>query len=95
MGTNDPLWRMGDLTARTRARTLELMSDRLQLRRCLYEELARSRRGNRRALRRQILLLSQRRPEGGTEDGNGGVREPRRPAPTTGPAAAAGEWPVP
>jgi hypothetical protein len=64
------------------------MSDRLQLRRHLYEDLARTRRGaGRRALHRQISQLAAARP--GPDDGSSGVREPRRPAPPQGPAARA------
>ena len=59
------------------------MSDALQLRRHLYEQLRRARRRDRRALRRQIALLGGPwRPD----DGTAGVREPRRPRPPRGPA---------
>jgi hypothetical protein len=66
------------------------MSDRLALRRHLYEQLHTRRRG-RAALRRQIALLDStpRGPRGGPDDGGAGVREPRRPLPSAGPAAAA------
>jgi hypothetical protein len=62
-------------------------SNALQLRRFLYEQAARSRRGRRRTLRKQICLLAGTvgpRPDDGTTP----VREPRWPAPTRGPAAA-------
>jgi hypothetical protein len=65
------------------------MSDRLQLRRHLYEDLARTRRGaGRRALHRQISQLASAGRRG-PDDGPSGVREPRRPAPPQGPAARA------
>jgi hypothetical protein len=65
------------------------MSERLQLRRHLYEDLARTRRGTgRRALHRQISQLARAgRP--GPDDGTAGVREPRRPLPPHAPAARA------
>jgi len=65
------------------------MSERLRVRRHLYEELARTRRRRgRKALHRQIALLSTRTGPG-PDDGTAGVREPRRPRPPQGPAARA------
>ena len=65
------------------------MNDHLRLRRHLYEDLARTRRGaGRRALHRQISLLA-RAGGAGPDDGPAGVREPRRPYPPQGPAARA------
>lgn len=62
------------------------MDDRLALRRHLYERADAVGRRERRALRRQAALLAAggRGPDGGAA----GVREPRRPAPTRGPARA-------
>ena len=68
------------------------MSSRLQLRRHLYEELTRSRRG-RRALRRQIRVLEAAALPGDPDGGAAGVREPRRPLPPRGPAARARDLP--
>jgi len=62
------------------------MSERLQLRRSLYEELKHGRGRRRKALRRQIHLLSSL-PDKGPDDGSAGVREPRRPYPPHSPAA--------
>jgi hypothetical protein len=65
------------------------MSERLQLRRHLYEELAHTRRRRgRRALHWKISVLS-RTSGAGPDDGAAGVREPRRPYPPKGPAARA------
>jgi hypothetical protein len=72
------------LTGRRTGRTVGGMD--LSLRRHLYEQAARTRGRQRRALRRQIALLTAApgRPDGGAA----GVREPRRPRPSTGPTAA-------
>jgi len=65
------------------------MDERLQLRRHLYEDLARTRcGGGRRALRRQIWQLAAA-GRSGPGDGTAGMREPRRPHPPLGPAARA------
>ena len=65
------------------------MSDRLQLRRHLYEDLAFTRRGaGRRALHRQISQLAAA-GRSGPDDGPAGVREPRRPSAPQGPASRA------
>jgi len=79
------------------------MSDALKLRRLLYERLAAQRRirdrlrPNRRAeartMRRAVAYLAARR-EDGPDDGSAGVREPRRPLPPQGPAAAARPYPT-
>jgi hypothetical protein len=63
------------------------MSERLQVRRYLYEQVGRVRGvRRRRALRRQIAVLSGGGP-GPDDDGLSGVREPRRPAPSSPPVA--------
>lgn len=65
------------------------MSDRLQLRRHLYEQLRTTRRGGR-ALRRQLAVLGSGPAADPRDDGgSAGVREPRRPAPSGSPAARA------
>ena len=65
------------------------MSERLRLRRHLYDQLAGTRRRRaRRGLHWQIRLLSTA-PGTGPDDGTAGVREPRRPRPPQGPAARA------
>ncbi|MCW2615239.1 MAG: hypothetical protein JWN08_2233 [Frankiales bacterium] len=63
------------------------MDERWHLRRHLYEQLARTCLG-RRALRRQIALVTATGSPGGPDDGSAGVREPRRPHPASSPAAA-------
>ena len=68
------------------------MSTALALRRHLYAEAARARGRRRRALRKQIALLTVRDVPG-ADDGGSGVREPRRPGPSSSPAAAAAPLP--
>lgn len=65
------------------------MTEQLRLRRHLYECMAGAGRlgRRRRALRRQIALLSG--PGDGPDDGRSGVREPRRPSPHGDPAGRA------
>lgn len=71
---------------------MDLKIQRLHLRRHLYESLRRARRGpGRRALRRQLALLSAMPPP--EDDGSAGVREPRRPLPPEGPASCALQLP--
>ena len=66
------------------------MDQPLQLRRHLYDELARAprRRRARRGLRFQIGVLAATAGHD-PDDGSAGVREPRRPRPPAGPAARA------
>ena len=65
------------------------MSQAYALRSHLYDRLAHERlsRRGRRALRRQAALLDGPPPQSG-DDGGAGSREPRRPLPSSGPAAA-------
>lgn len=65
--------------------TVGSMSERLRLRRHLYEHHRSWR--QRRMLKRQLTLLSAMPGDDGPAGGSAGVREPRRPYPPTSPAA--------